>query len=46
MLTASHKIHFNQLVARTVVLLCTFPPLFAVRELRRVLGEDNFIRDS
>jgi hypothetical protein len=46
MATASHEIRLNQLLARTVVVFCTFLPLFAYRELRRVLSEDNFIRDS
>ena len=40
--TASHGIRINELLARSVVIFCTFLPLFAFRELRRVLGEDNF----
>jgi hypothetical protein len=40
--TAYHGICFNQLLARSVVIFCAFLPLFAFRELRRVLGEDNF----
>jgi hypothetical protein len=40
--TASHGIRVNELLARSVVIFCTFLPLFAFRELRRVLGEDNF----
>ncbi len=39
---AAHRIHVNELLARSVVIFCTFLPLFAFRELRRVLGEDNF----
>lgn len=40
--TASHRIRINELLARSLVIFCTFLPLFAFRELRRVLGEDNF----
>jgi hypothetical protein len=40
--TAYQRIHINELLARTVVIFCTFLPLFGFRELRRVLGEDNF----
>jgi hypothetical protein len=39
---ASHEIRFDELLARSVVVFCTFIPLFAFRELQRVLGEDNF----
>jgi len=30
------------LLGRSLVVFCTFVPLFAFRELRRVLGEDQF----
>jgi hypothetical protein len=40
--TAYHGIRVNELLARSVVIFCAFLPLFAFRELRRVLGEDNF----
>ncbi len=40
--TAYHRIRINELLARSLVIFCTFLPLFAFRELRRVLGEDNF----
>jgi hypothetical protein len=40
--TAYHGIRINELLARSVVVFCAFLPLFAFRELRRVLGEDNF----
>jgi hypothetical protein len=40
--TAYHGIDINALLARTVVVFCTFLPLFAFRELRRVLGEKEF----
>ena len=39
---AYHRIRINELLARTLVIFCTFLPLFAFRELRRVLGEDKF----
>ncbi|MGC2111187.1 MAG: hypothetical protein WA655_16850 [Candidatus Korobacteraceae bacterium] len=34
--------HVNDLLGRSVVVFCTFLPLFAFRELRRVLGEERF----
>jgi hypothetical protein len=40
--TTYHGIRVNELLARSVVIFCAFLPLFAFRELRRVLGEDNF----
>ena len=40
--SAYHGIHINELLARTLVIFCTFLPLFAFRELQRVLGEDKF----
>jgi hypothetical protein len=40
--TASHGIRINELLARSVVIFCAFLPLFAFRELRRVLGEEKF----
>jgi hypothetical protein len=42
MATSAHEVHLDELLARTVVVFCTFIPLFAFRELRRVLGEDKF----
>jgi|SRR5580658_4057441 hypothetical protein len=39
---ASHGIRINELLARSVVIFCAFLPLFAFRELRRVLGEEKF----
>jgi hypothetical protein len=39
---ALHDIRIDDLLARSVVIFCTFIPLFAFRELRRVLGEDKF----
>lgn len=35
--------HMNDLVGRGVVVFCTFLPLFAFREARRVLGEQRFL---
>ena len=37
-----HNIRMDDLLARTVIIFCTFIPLFAFRELRRVMGQDNF----
>ena len=39
---AFHEIRLDSLLARSVVIFCTFIPLFAFLELRRVLGEDYF----
>jgi hypothetical protein len=38
----SREIRLYELAARSVVVFCTFVPLFAFRELRRVLGEEEF----
>ena len=35
-------IHVTDLLARTIVIFCTFIPLFGFREVRRVLGETKF----
>ena len=35
-------IHFDELLARSIVVFCVFIPFFAFRELRRVLGESRF----
>jgi hypothetical protein len=40
--TAYYGIRVNELLARSVVIFCAFLPLLEFRELRRVLGEDNF----
>ena len=37
-----HGMRIDDALARTVVVFCTFIPLFAFRELRRVIGEDKF----
>ncbi|MGB2633283.1 MAG: hypothetical protein WAM58_05040 [Candidatus Acidiferrum sp.] len=39
---ALHDVRLDDLLSRTVIIFCTFIPLFAFRELRRVLGEDKF----
>jgi len=39
---AFHDIQVDELLARAVVIFCTFIPLFAYRELRRIIGEDSF----
>jgi hypothetical protein len=40
--TALHAIRIDDLLGRSLVVFCTFIPLFAFRELQRVLGEENF----
>jgi hypothetical protein len=40
--TAFHDIRIDDLLGRSLVVFCTFIPLFAFRELQRVLGEDRF----
>jgi len=35
-------LHIKVMLARSIVVFCTFLPLFAFRELRRVLGEGKF----
>src|SRR5208282_3752794 len=42
MATALHEIRIDDLLGRSLVVFCTFIPLFAFRELQRVLGEENF----
>jgi hypothetical protein len=39
---ASHELRIDQLLGRGIVVFCTFIPLFAFRETRRVLGEERF----
>jgi hypothetical protein len=39
---AFHEVRFDDLAARTLIIFCTFLPLFAFRELHRVMGEDKF----
>ncbi|MGB2626545.1 MAG: hypothetical protein WAK20_07130 [Candidatus Acidiferrum sp.] len=35
-------LRFDDIAARTLVIFCAFLPLFAFRELRRVIGDDKF----
>lgn len=39
---ASSNIRLDQLAGRSIVVFCTFIPLFAFREFRRVMGEKEF----
>jgi p-aminobenzoyl-glutamate transporter AbgT len=39
--TVVHDIHFDDLIGRSIVIFCAFIPLFAFRELGRVMGEDK-----
>jgi len=39
---ASADIRFDELAGRTIVIFCTFIPLFVFREFRRVMGEEEF----
>ena len=39
---AFHEVRLDDLAARTLIIFCTFLPLFAFRELQRVIGEENF----
>lgn len=41
---ASSNIRFDELGARAILVFCTFIPLFAFREFRRVLGHERFYR--
>jgi hypothetical protein len=42
MATASRQLRFDDLLCRSLIVFCTFVPLFAFRELQRVLGEESF----
>ena len=37
-----HEVRIDDVLARSVVIFCTFIPLFGFLELRRVLGENTF----
>ncbi|WP_433967005.1 hypothetical protein [Tunturiibacter gelidiferens] len=39
--TVWHNLHVEDLVGRALVIFCAFIPLFAFRELRRVLGQEK-----
>ena len=40
--TVFHEVPIHELLARTVIVFCTFLPLFAFMEFRRALGEEKF----
>jgi len=40
--TAFHDMHPAELLGRSVLVFCTFVPLFAFREIRTALGESEF----
>jgi len=42
MAIAARNIRFDELGGRCIVVFCAFIPLFAFREFRRVMGEDEF----
>ena len=42
MVGAFHDVRIDDLLARSVVVFCTFIPLFLFLELRRAVGEDRF----
>jgi hypothetical protein len=37
-----HEVKLDQLAGRCLIIFCTFMPLFGFRELRRVIGEEEF----
>jgi hypothetical protein len=39
---AFRDVSLDELLARSVVIFCTFIPFFAFRELGRILGQDKF----
>jgi hypothetical protein len=39
---ALHEVRLDDLLARSLIIFCTFLPLFAFRELQRVMGEEEF----
>jgi hypothetical protein len=39
--TVLHEIKLDELIGRSIIIFCAFIPLFAFRELRRVLGEEK-----
>lgn len=39
---APREIRIDELLARALIIFCMFIPLFAFREIKRVLGEDGF----
>src|SRR5271167_3495069 len=39
---AFHEVRIDDLLSRSVIVFCTFIPLFAFREMQRILGEERF----
>jgi hypothetical protein len=39
---AFHQVRLDDLASRALIIFCTFLPLFAFRELQRVMGEEKF----
>jgi hypothetical protein len=39
---ASHDVRLDQFASRAIFVFCTFIPLFAFREIRRIMGEEEF----
>jgi hypothetical protein len=39
--TVWHNLHIDDLIGKSIVIFCAFVPLFAFRELGRVMGEDK-----
>jgi hypothetical protein len=37
-----HEIRYQELIGRSLILICTFIPLFAFREVRRALGDEKY----
>jgi hypothetical protein len=44
LVNASREVRFDNLLGRCLVIFCAFIPLFAFREFRRVMGEEEFNR--
>lgn len=44
LVSAFHAIRLDELASRSLIVFCTFVPLFAFRELARVLGDEEFRR--
>jgi hypothetical protein len=40
--SAIHEVRLGDLLGRSLIVFCTFIPLFAFRELQRVMGEEKF----
>jgi hypothetical protein len=39
--TVWHELNINDMIARSIIIFCAFIPLFAFRELGRVMGEEK-----